>query len=112
MYVRLVAAALGPRVGDLRRADDLGAVQLGRRGVGRVPRSGGTGTAPCRRPRVTASARRFIRAAYIVLRISHAVGAATASGSLPSIRATSWASNVLPFAPTVEAVCDRDAASR
>src|SRR5437763_16424831 len=55
---------------------------------------------------VTASARRFISAAYMVLRISHAVGAATASGSLPSMRATSWASNVFPFAPTVEAVCD------
>ena len=54
---------------------------------------------------VTASARRFIRAAYIVFRMSQADGAATASGSLPSIEATSWASNVVPFAPTVVAVC-------
>ena len=54
---------------------------------------------------VTASARRFISAANIAFRITHAVGASTASGSLLSISATSPGWNVSPFAPVVLAVC-------
>ena len=50
---------------------------------------------------VTASARRFISAANIPLRITHAVGASTASGSFDSISATSSGWNVLPLAPAV-----------
>src|SRR5437660_3221100 len=53
---------------------------------------------------LTASARRFIRAANIALRITHAVGASTASGSLLSIRATSAGVNVSPLVPMVLAV--------
>ena len=52
----------------------------------------------------TASARRFMRAANIALRITHAVGASTASGSLLSIRATSAGVNVSPLVPVVLAV--------
>src|SRR5204863_2084651 len=74
-------------------------------GESAAPRDGWNRNAPFWSAALTASARRFIRAAYIVLRISHAVGVATASGSFPSISATSWASNVFPFAPTVVAVC-------
>src|SRR5438552_18497266 len=48
---------------------------------------------------VTASARRFISAANIALRITQAVGASTASGSLLSIRATSAGVNVSPLLP-------------
>lgn len=55
-------------------------------------------------PPDTASARRFINAAYIVFRITHAVGASTTSGSFDSIRATSSGVNVSPFAPVVLAV--------
>ena len=74
-------------------------------GASAAVRDGWNRNAPFWSAALTASARRFMRAAYMVLRITHALGAATASGSLPSIRATSWASNVFPFAPTVVAVC-------
>src|SRR5579871_6630700 len=53
---------------------------------------------------VTASARRFISAANIALRITHAVGASTASGNLLSIRATSAGVNVSPLPLVVLAV--------
>ena len=55
---------------------------------------------------LTASARRFISTLKKFRRISHAVGAATASGSFPSISATSWARNVSPLVPGLLAVCD------
>ena len=54
---------------------------------------------------LTASARRFMSAANRAFRITHAVGASTASGSLLSISATSPGWNVSPFAPVVLAVC-------
>src|SRR5262245_33146638 len=50
---------------------------------------------------LTASARRFISAANIALRITQAVGASTASGNLLSIRATSAGVNVSPLPPAV-----------
>src|SRR5262245_24804706 len=50
---------------------------------------------------LTASARRFISAACICLRITQAVGADTASGSLLSINATSCGWNVSPLVPGV-----------
>src|SRR5947207_16018466 len=52
---------------------------------------------PLASPAETASARRFIRAANIALRITQALGASTASGSLLSIRATSAGVNVSPL---------------
>src|SRR5215468_8575491 len=73
-------------------------------GASEAFRVGWNRNAPLPSAALTASARRFMSAAYIVLRISHAVGAVTASGSFPSMRATSWASNVFPPAATVEAV--------
>src|SRR6516162_3720290 len=75
----------------------------------RVPYSsaGGAATALVVRKRngplpslaLTASARRFISAANIALRITQAVGASTASGNLLSIRATSAGVNVSPLPP-------------
>ena len=53
---------------------------------------------------VTASARRFMSAAYIAFRMSHAEGASTASGSFASICATSCGWNVSPFTPVTPAV--------
>ena len=52
----------------------------------------------------TESERRFIKAANIALRITHAVGASTASGNLLSISAMSAGVNVLPSVPVVLAV--------
>src|SRR3954466_2108966 len=104
MYVRLLDAPL-VRVADtwLDRTTLVPYSSVG--GASEACRVGWNRNDPLPSAAVTASARRFISAAYIVLRISQAVGAATASGSLPSMTATSWASNVFPFAPTVEAVC-------
>src|SRR5689334_11449607 len=104
MYVRFVEAPLA-RVFDTceERMTLVPYSSVG--GASEALRVGWNRNDPLPSAAVTASARRFIRAAYMVLRISQAVGAATASGSLPSMRATSWASNVFPFAPTVLAVC-------
>src|SRR5262245_48954335 len=60
--------------------------------------------APLPSPALTASARRFISAPNIALRITQALGASTASGSLLSIRATSAGVNVSPVPPVVLAV--------
>src|SRR5436305_9249842 len=59
---------------------------------------------PLPSPAVTASARRFISAANIALRITQALGASTASGSLLSIRATSAGWKVSPVPPVTLAV--------
>src|SRR5258708_32200695 len=53
---------------------------------------------------LTASARRFISAANIALRITHALGASTASGSFDSIEATSAGVKVSPFVAAPAAV--------
>src|SRR6185312_5679015 len=60
--------------------------------------------APLPSAALTASARRFMSAANIALRITHAVGASTASGRLASMDATSAGVNVLPLEPVVAAV--------
>src|SRR5215213_4960176 len=73
-------------------------------GASAACRDGWKRNAPFWSAALTASARRFISALNMFLRITHAVGVATASGSFPSIRATSCASKVLPLAPTVAAV--------
>src|SRR5262245_9190630 len=104
MYVRFVPAPL-VRVFDTCEDRTTLVPYSSTGGASDACRVGWNRNAPLPSAAVTASARRFIRAAYRVLRISHADGAATASGSFPSIRATSWASNVFPLAPTVEAVC-------
>src|SRR3954447_11725578 len=105
MYVRLVEAPL-LRVFDTceERTTRVPYSSVG--GASAALRVGWNRNDPLPSAALTASARRLISAAYMGLRISQAVGAATASGSLPSMSATSWASNVFPFAPTVDAVCD------
>src|SRR5262249_34307007 len=59
---------------------------------------------PALSPALAAAARRFIRIEEKILRNTHAVGAATAPGSLPSLSDTASGWNVSPLPPGDEAV--------